>query len=88
MSNLGNSFPEHVSRGVYSRIQPHDTAVIMHMDVQLYEMEANCYLIDFKCAGYETTSGGILEEKDVTSPFPFLDQASKLIIKLAARANE
>lgn len=60
----------------------------MHMDVQLYEMEANCYLIDFKCAGYETTSGGVLEEKDVTSPFPFLDQASKLIIKLAARANE
>ncbi|RFU31876.1 hypothetical protein B7463_g4477, partial [Scytalidium lignicola] len=58
-------------------------SVVMYMDIQLYEMESGVYLVDFKCAGYETTDGMLLEEKDVTSPFPFLDLASKLIIQLA-----
>ncbi|RDW82007.1 non-specific serine protein kinase-2 [Coleophoma cylindrospora] len=62
--------------------QPNN-GVIMHLDIQLYEMEAGVYLVDFKCAGYETPEGALLEEKDVTSPFPFLDLASKLIIQLA-----
>ncbi|QSZ33061.1 hypothetical protein DSL72_002646 [Monilinia vaccinii-corymbosi] len=60
-----------------------DDGVIMHLDIQLYEMETNVYLVDFKCAGYETANGMMCEEKDVTSPFPFLDLASKLIIQLA-----
>jgi carbon catabolite-derepressing protein kinase len=58
-------------------------SVVMHLDIQLYEMEPGVYLVDFKCAGYETQEGMLLEEKDVTSPFPFLDLASKLIIQLA-----
>jgi carbon catabolite-derepressing protein kinase len=58
-------------------------SVVMHLDIQLYEMEAGVFLVDFKCAGYETPEGLLLEEKDVTSPFPFLDLASKLIIQLA-----
>jgi carbon catabolite-derepressing protein kinase len=62
--------------------EPND-AVVMHLDIQLYEMEPGVYLVDFKCAGYETAEGTLLEEKDVTSPFPFLDLASKLIIQLA-----
>lgn len=57
--------------------------VVMHLDIQLYEMEQGVYLVDFKCAGYENRDGKLLEEKDVTSPFPFLDLASKLIIQLA-----
>lgn len=57
-------------------------SVIMHLDIQLYEMEPGVYLVDFKCSGYEMPDG-LLEEKDVTSPFPFLDLASKLIIQLA-----
>lgn len=57
--------------------------VMMHLDIQLYEMEPGVYLVDFKCAGYETSDGMLLEEKDVTSPFPFLDLASMLIIQLA-----
>lgn len=58
-------------------------SVIMHLDIQLYEMEPGVYLVDFKCAGYETPEGMLLEEKEVTSPFPFLDLASRLIIQLA-----
>lgn len=57
--------------------------IVMHLDIQLYEMEAGVYLVDFKCAGYETQDGMIIEDKDVTSPFPFLDLCSKLIIQLA-----
>ena len=60
-----------------------DENVVMHLDIQLYEMEPHVYLVDFKCAGYETPGGMLLEDKDVTSPFPFLDLASKLIIQLA-----
>lgn len=60
-----------------------DDSVIMHMDIQLYEMETNVYLVDFKCAGYERPDGMFVEEKETTSPFPFLDLASKLIIQLA-----
>jgi carbon catabolite-derepressing protein kinase len=57
--------------------------IFMHMDIQLYEMERGVYLVDFKCAGYENADGLMLEDKEVTSPFPFLDLASKLIIQLA-----
>jgi carbon catabolite-derepressing protein kinase len=56
---------------------------MMHLDIQLYEMEPQVYLVDFKCAGYEDKNGEMLEDKDVTSPFPFLDLASTLIIQLA-----
>ena len=48
------------------------------MEIQIYEMEVNVYLVDFKCAGYERDDGTMLEEKDVMSPFPFLDMAAKL----------
>ncbi|KAG5978502.1 Protein kinase [Claviceps digitariae] len=55
----------------------------LHMDIQIYEMEPGVYLVDFKCSGYETPDGRVLEEKEVTSPFPFLDMAARLIMQLA-----
>lgn len=57
--------------------------VAMHLDIQIYEMEQGVYLVDFKCSGYETAQGTLLEEKEVTSPFPFLDMAARLIMQLA-----
>lgn len=57
--------------------------VALHLDIQIYEMEHGVYLVDFKCSGYETAQGLLLEEKDVTSPFPFLDMAARLIMQLA-----
>lgn len=57
--------------------------VAMRMDIQIYEMEQGVYLVDFKCDGYETADGRVLEEKEVTSPFPFLDLAARLIMQLA-----
>ncbi|KAI1851034.1 hypothetical protein JX265_004566 [Neoarthrinium moseri] len=57
--------------------------VNMRMEIQIYEMEYGVYLVDFKCTGYERPDGTMLEEKDVMSPFPFLDMAAKLIMQLA-----
>lgn len=67
-------------------VQQKDTKqpfVALHLDIQIYEMEHGVYLVDFKCSGYETAQGLLLEEKDVTSPFPFLDMAARLIMQLA-----
>ncbi|KAH7351034.1 BcSNF1, Snf1-like protein kinase [Rhexocercosporidium sp. MPI-PUGE-AT-0058] len=84
LSSAGGSLPsqELSSPPKPSNVEPIDN-VFMHLDIQLYEMEPGVYLVDFKCAGYETAEGLLLEEKDITSPFPFLDLASKLIIQLA-----
>ncbi|MCJ1270523.1 Protein kinase [Lobaria immixta] len=74
-----------------------DNACYAYMDVQLYMLETDCYLVDFKCAGYETiveaavnesekklvVSGFRVADKDVTSPQPFLDLTNKLVIHLA-----
>lgn len=57
--------------------------IALHLGVQIYEMEQGVYLVDFKCSGYETSDGKLLEEKEVMSPFPFLDMAAKLIMQLA-----
>lgn len=69
---------------VYSPQDPVERAfVALHLDIQIYEMEQGVYLVDFKCSGYETPEGLVLDEKDVTSPFPFLDMAARLIMQLA-----
>ncbi|KAK4122473.1 Pkinase-domain-containing protein [Parathielavia appendiculata] len=57
--------------------------VAMRMEIQIYEMEPGVFLVDFKVDGYETPDGKLLEDKDVTSPFPFLDMAARLIMQLA-----
>ncbi|KAK0615860.1 Pkinase-domain-containing protein [Bombardia bombarda] len=57
--------------------------VAMRMEIQIYEMEHGVYLVDFKVDGYETADGKLLEDKEVTSPFPFLDMAARLIMQLA-----
>ena len=76
---------------------PTENACYVYMDVQLYMVEPDCYLVDFKCAGYETIvetmmnesekafvgSGIRVLDKDVTSPQPFLDLTNKLVIYLA-----
>jgi carbon catabolite-derepressing protein kinase len=57
--------------------------VAMHLDIQIYEMEQGVYLVDFKCSGYETEDRRLLDDKEVMSPFPFLDMAAQLIMQLA-----
>ena len=80
-------------------INPADHACFVYMDVQLYQLEVDTYLVDFKCAGYEAVkevvdavntaekklvgSGFRVMDKDVTSPQPFLDLTNKLVIHLA-----
>lgn len=74
--------------------------VWVFMDIQLYQLEADNYMVDFKCDGYQNVirvenDSGTVEwrpaskrirnkEKEVTSPYPFLDVASDLVAQLAA----
>jgi len=104
------------------------TSVWVYVTIQLYSIEKDFYLVDFRCAGYERLvrrlaqelqnsgsgedaelvridrapegyeagdgvedergeefvgAGRFADEKDISSPFPFLDVASRLIIQLA-----
>lgn len=96
--------------------------VWVYVTIQLYAIEKDFYLVDFKCAGYERLvrkfasevnggdepeimrkgssgtepedeeeelvgEGRYADEKDISSPFPFLDVASRLIIQLAEAAD-
>ena len=140
-SNASHTGPGSLST---ARVGNPEESVYVYMDIQLYNLEKEMFLVDFKCAGYERLmdiddvstaelearlavhglemmtpshsgqstddrqyspnntpmriveipdhkSGGMkrvrvghrLEEKDVSSAFPFLDLASNLIIALA-----
>lgn len=70
--------------------------VWVFIDIQLYQIEANNYMVDFKCDGYQNVirADGDGEwrpiskryknkPKEVTSPYPYLDVASDLIAQLA-----
>lgn len=70
--------------------------VWVFIDIQLYQLEANNYMVDFKCDGYQNVIRAELDgewrpvskrirnkEKEVTSPYPYLDVASDLVAQLA-----
>lgn len=70
---------------IYSSIdQRRQNYAWMRMEIQIYQVQTELYLVDFKCSGYERDDGTMLEEKDVMSPFPFLDMAAELIMQLAS----
>ncbi|KAL8731045.1 MAG: hypothetical protein Q9166_003696 [cf. Caloplaca sp. 2 TL-2023] len=74
-------------------------ACFCYLDIQLYTMEPDTFLVDFKCAGYESAvrekkegeegegrwvgTGYRVADKDVTSPQPFIDLTNDLVIQLA-----
>ncbi|KMP05768.1 carbon catabolite-derepressing protein kinase [Coccidioides immitis RMSCC 3703] len=74
--------------------------VWVFIDIQLYQLERDNYMVDFKCDGYQNVvriegDGSATEwrpiskrfrnkEKEITSPYPFLDVASDLVAQLAA----
>ncbi|OJD10952.1 CAMK/CAMKL/AMPK protein kinase [Emergomyces pasteurianus Ep9510] len=90
--------------GSSSSLLQHPGALVhgvwVFIDIQLYQLEENNFMVDFKCDGYqnvirvENESGDATEwrpvskrirnkEKEVTSPYPFLDVASDLVAQLA-----
>ncbi|KAL8859006.1 MAG: hypothetical protein Q9178_004487 [Gyalolechia marmorata] len=74
-------------------------ACFCYVDIQLYTMEPDTFLVDFKCAGYESAvrekddageevgrwvgTGVRKADKNVTSPQPFIDLTNELVIQLA-----
>ena len=70
--------------------------VWVFVDIQLYQLEENNYMVDFKCDGYQNvirphgdtewhpiSKRYLNKEKEITSPYPFLDVASDLVAQLA-----
>lgn len=68
--------------------------VWVFVDIQLYQLEPGNYMVDFKCDGYQNVVRENHEwrpiskriknkEKEITSPYPYLDIASDLIAQLA-----
>ncbi|WFD43097.1 non-specific serine/threonine protein kinase [Malassezia psittaci] len=66
----------------------------VRMDLQLYRVDANSYLVDFRHVGYskkpDTTKDtnqpfqqAVVLRRDVNSPFLFFDAAFRLIVELA-----
>ena len=120
MENVAASGP---AQGSLRRRYPHnDESCWVYVTIQLYCIERDSFMVDFKCAGYERLTrklrkevsrqltdegaavgphndddedddmdegymglGRYVEEKDITSPFPFMDVASSLIVCLAQR---
>lgn len=95
-----SSVPESASAAssvnVPSGLQKITYGVWVFLDIQLYQLEENNYMVDFKCDGYQNVirAHGETEwhpisrrlknkEKEVTSPYPFLDVASDLVAQLA-----
>ena len=123
-----------LSSGALKRsMVPHnDESCWVYVTIQLYCIERDSFMVDFKCAGYERLTrklrseiarnviyeqggdadarskspgtldehdddddddmdegyvgfGRFTEEKDISSPFPFMDVASSLIVTLAQR---
>jgi len=97
--NAGSTMSGSSNAAEHACSNPAEHACFVYMDVQLYQLETDTYLVDFKCAGYESVreitdamsaaetklvgSGFRVGDKDVTSPQPFLDLTNKLVIHLA-----
>jgi carbon catabolite-derepressing protein kinase len=131
--NISHTGPGSVnSQGgsINSAVPKPQESVWVYVTIQLYAIEQDFFLVDFKCAGYERLvrrfaqevngsnesdvvqvdlaeeegledddmeeddegnqlvgAGRPQDDKEITSPFPFLDVASRLIIQLA-EAND
>lgn len=95
-----NSVPSAPSSATQNKGLPSIShGVWVFVDIQLYQLEENNYMVDFKCDGYQNVirAQGETEwhpiskriknkEKEVTSPYPFLDVASDLVAQLAVAA--
>lgn len=73
----------------YAQTQCNLMNLKIRMDLQLYRVDANSYLVDFRHVGYAKTTDPKNPNKpevlrrDVNSPFLFFDAAFRLIVELA-----
>lgn len=66
---------------------------LMKMRIQLFQLEPNNYLVDFKFDGWENSSGEQSLKQDVDemssfSAYPFLHLATRLIMELAVNSTQ
>ncbi|KAI9735957.1 MAG: Protein kinase [Cirrosporium novae-zelandiae] len=84
----------HPTMTVSSPAPERTEGIWVYVDIQLYVIEQGTYMVDFKLDGYQNVrkdpiTGEYkpytkrLKEKEATSPFPFLEVCSDLVLKLA-----
>ena len=66
---------------------------LMKMQIQLFQLEPNNYLVDFKFDGWESSTGTQPPRQDVDemssfSAYPFLHLATRLIMELAVNSTQ
>lgn len=66
---------------------------LMKMQIQLFQLEPNNYLVDFKFDGWESSSGEAparqeVDEMSSFSAYPFLHLATRLIMELAVNSTQ
>ncbi|PSK42352.1 hypothetical protein B9Z65_4266 [Elsinoe australis] len=125
--NVAASGPGMDPQGTLRRSDRGDDSCWVYVTIQLYCIEKDSFMVDFKCAGYERLvrkfarsvrrqmssdegrdigdehverygseadddmdegyegTGRVVGEKDISSPFPFMDVASSLIVTLAQK---
>lgn len=63
-------------------------AELLKMRIQLYQLEQNNYLVDFKFDGFENKGAAKRRHDDTFSAYPFLRFATKLILELAVSSQQ
>lgn len=81
-------------RWKYDMRQPTNEKIpdLMKMVIQLFQIEANNYLVDFKFDGWESSYGEFTpaaneDEMSTFSAYPFLHLTTKLIMELAVNSQ-
>ena len=66
---------------------------LMKMVIQLFQIETNNYLVDFKFDGWESSDGSVYssrindDEMSTFSAYPFLHLTTRLIMELAVNSQ-
>lgn len=60
---------------------------VVKMRIQLYQLEQNNYLVDFKFDGFESEDERAHDVDDTFSAYPFLRMATRLIMELAVNSQ-
>ncbi|ANB11823.1 AMP-activated serine/threonine-protein kinase catalytic subunit SNF1 [Sugiyamaella lignohabitans] len=95
--NSGDVTPTEANNNTDTSVTPRETpkTELMKMRIQLYQLEQNNYLVDFKFDGWENPDGTAhpkgaaapIPEFDSFSAYPFLHLATKLIMELAVNSQ-
>lgn len=97
LKNLGAEWARHPNddfwtinvrwRNEFPNVDGEPVTELLKMRIQLYQLEQNNYLVDFKFDGFENKAAKRRHD-DMFSAYPFLRFATKLILELAVSSQQ